>query len=260
MVSGAPEPVSPGPDGGTGRALLLAREFDAIGSRLREHAEVDDVLAELSEVALRLVSHAEHASTSRRDGAGFVTVGATSDLPPEVDQIQYGLGHGPCVDAILSRNLFNAADLRTDPRWPDFGHRAVETSGVLSMLSFRLFFEETAGTNLLAALNLYATKPHAFDEDDEITIMLVGTHGALAISAAQQRRRAEGLTLALQSNREIGAAIGVVMTRLLVTRDQAFDLMRIASQRTNRKLRDVAQDVLDSGTLDIGEPPRRTGD
>ena len=83
---------------------------------------------------------------------------------------------------------------------------------------------------------------------------LVATHGALAVSAAQQRRRAEGVTAALQSNRDIGAALGVLMARMLVTREQAFDLMRIASQRTNRKLRDIAADVLDTGTL----APRRS--
>jgi AmiR/NasT family two-component response regulator len=86
---------------------------------------------------------------------------------------------------------------------------------------------------------------------------LVATHGALAVTAALQRRRADGVTAALQSNRDIGAALGVLMARLLVTREQAFDLMRIASQRTNRKLRDIAQDVLDSGTIPyLEEPPR----
>jgi hypothetical protein len=78
---------------------------------------------------------------------------------------------------------------------------------------------------------------------------LVATHGALAVTAAQQHRQADGLTAALQSNRDIGAALGVLMARLLITREQAFDLMRITSQHTNRKLRDIAQDALDSGTL-----------
>lgn len=241
----------------TGVARQLAEEFTAIGARLRTYGQVDEVLADLTRVAVRLIPHAEHAATSRRARQGFVTVGATSDVPPQVDRIQYDLRHGPCVDAILDSNLFNVGDLRTDERWPDFGRQAAERTGILSMLSFRLFFEDAETAELLAGLNLYASKPNAFDEVDETVTALVATHGALAISAAEQRRRADGLAAALQSNRDIGAALGVLMARLLVTREQAFDLMRIASQRSNRKLRDIAQDVLDSGTLHIPDPPKR---
>jgi GAF domain-containing protein len=245
------------PDALASRASRLIGEFSAVGAKLRDYADVDEVLADLAEASLRLVPHAEHAATSRRERQGFVTVGATSEIPLQVDRIQYELGHGPCVDAILDDSLFNAADLRVDPRWPVFGRRASEETGILSMLSFRLFFEDAGSAELLAGLNLYASKPQAFDEVDETVLGLIATHGALAVSAAQQRRRADGLTSALQSNRDIGAALGVLMARLLVTREQAFDLMRIASQRSNRKLRDIAQDVLDSGTLPfLAEPPR----
>jgi GAF domain-containing protein len=248
------------PDALGARARRLVSEFSAVGVKLRGYADVDDVLADLAQASLRVVPHAEHAATSRRGRHGFVTVGATSDVPRLVDQIQYELGHGPCVDALLDDSLFNAGDLRVDPRWPEFGRRAAEEVGILSMLSFRLYFEDPDSAELLAGLNLYASKPIAFDEVDETVLGLVATHGALAVTAAQQRRRADGLSAALQSNRDIGAALGVLMARLLVTREQAFDLMRIASQRTNRKLRDIAQDVLDSGTLPfLDEPPRPSG-
>jgi hypothetical protein len=247
------------PDTLAARAHRLIDEFSAVGAKLSGYADVDEVLADLADASLRLVPHADHAATSRRERQGFVTIGATSDVPSHVDQIQYELGHGPCVDAILDDSVFNAGDLRVDPRWPDFGRRAAEETGILSMLSFRLFFEDAGSADLLAGLNLYASKPMAFDEVDETVVGLVATHGALTVTAAQQRRRAEGLTAALQSNRDIGAALGVLMARLLVTREQAFDLMRIASQRTNRKLRDIAQDVLDSGTLPFLEQPPRPG-
>jgi hypothetical protein len=246
-----------GPDALAGLARQLIDEFAVVGAKLSGYTDVDEVLVDLSHACVRLVPHAEHAAASRRERRDFVTVGATSDVPLRVDRIQYELGHGPCVDAILTDSLFNAGDLRTDPRWPEFGRRASEEVGILSMLSFRLFFEDPDSADLLAGLNLYASKPEAFDEVDETVLGLVATHGALAISAAQQRRRADGLTAALASNRDIGAALGVLMARLLVTREQAFDLMRIASQRTNRKLRDIAADVLETGTLAFLEQPQR---
>ena len=240
-----------GPEALAGLARQLIDEFGAVGAKLRGYADVDEVLADLSTTCQRLLPHADHASTSRRERQGFVTIGATSDVPPRVDRIQYELGHGPCVDAILTENLFNAGDLRIDPRWPEFGRRAAEETGILSMLSFRLFFEDADSADLMAALNLYAAKPQAFDEVDETILGLVATHGAFAITAAQQRRRADGVTAALQTNRDIGAALGVLMARLLVTREQAFDLMRIASQRSNRKMREIAEDVLETGILSM---------
>jgi len=61
--------------------------------------------------------------------------------------------------------------------------------------------------------------------------------------------RALNLEIALASNREIGTAIGVLMSLRKVTRDRAFDMLRDASQRTNRKLRDIALDVIETGTV-----------
>jgi ANTAR domain len=55
---------------------------------------------------------------------------------------------------------------------------------------------------------------------------------------------------ALESNRDIGAATGIVMSRFRLTRDQAFDALRMVSQRQHRKLREVADEVLITGTLD----------
>jgi GAF domain-containing protein len=160
---------------------------------------------------------------------------------------------------VLARNLTNTGDLRTDPRWPEFSRRAAETTGILSMLSIRLFFEDEQAAALLTGLNLYAAKPQAFDEDDEITLLLLGTQGALALAAAEHRAQVAGMALSQQSNRTIGVAIGILMTRLLLTHEQAFDLLRIASQNSNRKLRDVAQDVVDTGSIDLPSdlPSRR---
>ena len=58
------------------------------------------------------------------------------------------------------------------------------------------------------------------------------------------------LKIALESSREIGAAIGILMNRCRVSYEQAFDILREASQRTHRKLREVAADLVYTGSLD----------
>jgi hypothetical protein len=239
----------------------VADAFTSLRRDLGDLASLDDALPRLTAASLRLLPGAEHAAISRssaRSPYGFETVAATSDLPPRVDRIQYELRSGPCVDAILDKSVFRAGDLRTDPRWPDFGKRAAEETGVLSMLSFRFYFEDNP---LIAGINFYATTEAAFTDVDEALGELAATHGALVITAARRQERADNLERALQSNRDIGIAIGVLMSQHKVTREQAFDLLRIASQHTNRKLRDLALDVIDTGVIELpqlsGKGPSR---
>jgi AmiR/NasT family two-component response regulator len=61
------------------------------------------------------------------------------------------------------------------------------------------------------------------------------------------------LKTAVVTNRNIGAAIGILMARHSLTQQQAFDAMREQSQHSHRKLRDVAEEVLFTGRL-AGSP------
>jgi AmiR/NasT family two-component response regulator len=57
------------------------------------------------------------------------------------------------------------------------------------------------------------------------------------------------LQLALASNRRIGTAVGILMAQGRITDSAAFDLLRLASQHTHRKLRDIADEVILTGAL-----------
>jgi len=225
----------------------LATLFADIGRQLTAHVRTDDALAAVAEISVLRVPGAEWASVTRGRNGSFETVAATDPAALRADNIQYELGTGPCVDAILQRTVFRTGDLGADPRWPKFGSRAAEL-GVRSMLSFRLFLEDD---DLIAGLNLYATSREAFDDTAQTIGTLLATHGALAVRAAAARELAAHLQHALTTNREIGVAMGVLMNRYKITRTQAFDLLRVASQNTNRKLAHIAVEVGDTGTLDL---------
>ena len=237
----------------------LASLYAEIGRDLAPHRRTADALAAVAGAAAARVPGAEWASITRGRGGSFETVAATDALAYQVDMIQYELGTGPCVDAILQETVFWTGDLDADRRWPEFGRRAVAAAGVRSMLSFRLFLEDE-DDGLIAGLNLYSRQKDAFDNDAQTVGTLLATHGALAISAAAARERAAHLQRALLTNREIGVAMGVLMNQHKIVRRQAFDLLRIASQNTNRKLADIAVEVGDTGTLDLpgqAAPDRR---
>ena len=212
------------------------------------YEDATSALAAVAETSVARVAGAEWASITRGRNGSFHTVAATDPAAARVDGIQYELGTGPCVDAIVQQTVFRIGNLAVDPRWPEFGRRAVATAGVRSMLSHRLFLEDD---DLVAGLNIYSTETDAFDDEAQIVGTLLATHGALAVSAAAARERAAQLEVALASNRDIGVAMGVLMTQYKITRSQAFDLLRVASQNTNRKLVDIAAEVGDTGRLDL---------
>ena len=71
----------------------------------------------------------------------------------------------------------------------------------------------------------------------------------MALAKAAEHDHATHLAIALQTNRIIAEALGILMSTYKINEQQAFDLLRLVSQHTNRKLRDVAADVTHTGTL-----------
>jgi ANTAR domain-containing protein/GAF domain-containing protein len=230
----------------------LADVFTSLEPHLVKSGPADEMLQAITRNGVQVVQGAEHSAITRGRPGKFKTVAATSELPLHVDSLQYELGYGPCVDAIVEHTTYLTGDLASEERWPGFGPRAAEECGVMSMLSFRMFLEDD---DLIAGLNFYSSKPNAFDEHAQTVGLLLATHGALAVSALQRGETAAHLARALASNREIGVAMGVLMAQHKISRAQAFDLLRITSQHTHRKLSDVATDVADTGTLELPRLP-----
>ena len=124
-----------------------------------------------------------------------------------------------------------------EERWPKFATRAHEETGVRSILSLGLFVEGAT----MGALNLYSTKPDAFDDTDVARGSVFAAHAAVAMSA---RRREENLERKAESRDLIGRAKGILMARSNLDDEQAFQLRR-ASQRLNVKLIKVAGQVVE---------------
>jgi hypothetical protein len=226
----------------------LAERFASVAERLLSTPDLPSAFAMIARIGVEQVAGAQDAGITVLRRGEFETQTATSDLPPRVDAIQYDLGSGPCVDAVLHDTTYRTGDLATDGRWPQFGSRAAAETGVHSMLAFRLFCEDE---DVQAALNLYCTRRDAFDENAVSVGLVLASHAGLSLAAAGRRERIVSLQEAVADDRDIGVAIGMVMTKHLVTQQQAFDLLQMASQRTHRRLHDIAIDVIESGELKL---------
>lgn len=247
MTQDVAEPLDDQAAVASDRLRALADSFDRVLGLVNAEP-ADTVLDAVTQVAIAQVSGADWASITLLTGDRFRTASATDDRARQVDRLQYQASSGPCVEAARKLTLAHIRDTATDDRWPGFSRRAAEECGVGSVLSYRLCLERGEGT--LGSLNLYALKPAAFKEDDRIGVgALVATAGALAVTAAKYREDAAALASGLDSNREIGKAIGILMYAHKLTDGQAFDVLRIASQNRNRKLRDIANEVVETGCL-----------
>lgn len=208
----------------------------------------------VAEVAVRHIPGARWASITRASGDRFWTEVATHEEARRADEVQYAFASGPCVDAIRDDSVHQLADVRhaeSARQWPDFARRAGTDLGVGSVASCSMVVlgADDDHDHAPSSLNVYSDLPKAFDDTAVRYVETLARYGEFLALVTDDRYRIHHLRQALVSNREIGIAIGMLMARHQVTREQAFGLLRVASQHSNRKLRDIAADVAGTGAL-----------
>jgi hypothetical protein len=177
---------------------------------------------------------------------GVRAIAHTDELGPLLAVLQARAEEGPGLDPVERNHVVHVRDLEADGRWPVFARQAREL-GVRSLVSVRSPVQPRGQV----ALTLYADRPDAFPPPAVQAAAILGSFAGLILETERQRERAANLEVALESNRHIGTAIGILMAREVLTSDQAFDRLRAVSQRQHRKLRDVAEEV-----ARVGELPR----
>ena len=210
--------------------------------------ELADVLTDVVGIARQAIPSSDATSiTLIRNGKGY-TAAYDGQLAMDADELQYERGYGPCLDAGLAGELFVVTDMRTEERWPDFAVHAADR-GVRSSLSVPLPFQ--GGT--IGALNNYATTADAFRTADVALGEEAAAFVAIAVGNAEASARASAdvanMRQAMVSRSVIEQAKGILMERYKVTAEQAFTLLTHASQRSNVKLRDIADELTSTGVL-----------
>jgi GAF domain-containing protein len=206
-----------------------------------------DVLTDITRIAARGIPGAESSSITLLRGEKAFTAAHYGDMALLADELQYEKGYGPCMDAGRGGVLLRVDDMRAEERWPEYVDHVAETAGVLSSLSVPLPYQGSS----IGALNNYSSKPSAFATPESLQAGLeVAETIAVAVANAdshwQLGEQARNMRLAMESRAVIEQAKGVLMAQRHIDADQAFEILRAASQRYNRKLRDIALGIVES--------------
>lgn len=222
--------------------------------------EVEEVLRRVLELAIRVIGKADGASITLFTGdMEPYTMVATDDWVEAVDQRQYEAQQGPCLEvAATSAPTSGAADLAASTSWPVFGPAAAAV-GVRSLLAAGLspHPDPTEPSSPPGALNLYSRSAFAFTGEDREEALLLAAIAAIGVQLAAARTTTSRLYEALTTRDVIGQAKGILMERHGITQEQAFNVLRRASNDLNIKLRDVAAEIADGGSVNGLPSPRR---
>jgi hypothetical protein len=232
------------------------------------HGPDPDRVARVSTAFAAQIDDSEHtlcassADLARVDGAGVVlilhgralgTVCSSAPFVEVVEEVQYNLGEGPCLDAFATRAPVLIPDLASADlvRWQGFREGAL-AAGVGAAFGFPIL----VGTACIGALNLYQRRSGALS-DEQFADALAVAHVAGRMVLDWQSVAGEG-SLARQlehlpANRAVvHQAAGMISVQAAVTVDDALAILRAHAFADNRPINDVAGEVV-RGELRFGE-------
>jgi GAF domain-containing protein len=207
---------------------------------------LEDVLTEVTALAAQWVPGAESTSITLIRADRPFTAAHHGEMALAADELQYEKGYGPCIDAGRGGVVLRIDDVREETRWPEYMAHVQET-GVRSSLSVPLPYQGTS----VGALNIYSGQAAAFASPESLDagLEVAETIAVAVVNAdahAQLSEQTRNMRLAMDSRAVIEQAKGVLMAQRYVDADQAFEILREASQRYNRKLRDIALGIVAS--------------
>jgi GAF domain-containing protein len=231
-------------------------DLGELGSLVLAEETLDSILNRVALIAQRLIPGATDVSVTLVDGAAATTAAHSGALAMVLDERQYEIGYGPCLDAARDGQERHIADMGLETRWPAFAVAAV-AAGARSSMSIPLPLRD----RVIGSLNIYGTEPAAFGEDSAEQARIFASYAAVALANAQvfatSRTLAAQMEQAMESRAVIEQAKGILMGLRRITSDDAFQVLRTLSQTTNRKLRDVAQMLVDDAANGPDQAPQQ---
>jgi GAF domain-containing protein len=218
----------------------LAAGREALRRFLAGDDDIQSMLTKMTLIATETIPGTTAASITMMAAGQPRTPAYTEKRALELDNLQYELGDGPCLSAISHHGVEHVQIAQAD-RWPTFSVRASE-EGIAAVLSAPISDgEETKG-----ALNLYSEGGFGPDAED-LACLFADQLGIAAVNTTlyvEAKVIAEQLRQALESRAAIEQAKGILMAAERCGPEEAFEILKRASQNRNEKLRDIAAEIV----------------
>ena len=234
--------------------LDLVGAYSELQNLLLGGPDVAAFLQQLAALSPSLVPGTSCGVTLRRDHE-IATVVSSDAFAMQLDEIQYGHGQGPCLQALQTGERVVVTDLTTEQRWSDYRIRAL-VAGHRSSVSLPL----TINGATVGAVNLYSRVVNCIDEAGieraEAFTLQAATALTLVLRHAEQTALEDQLREALSTRTVIDQALGMVMAQRQIGSTEAFAILREASQNGNRKLGDMATELIETMSGQPAQPAR----
>lgn len=206
-----------------------------------------EILEEVVKQATLCLPEFEHVTVSRiHEDGRLETLATSSELGRAFDRAQSEARGGPCVEAGKLDEVVLVNDARHEQRWPAYIAAALPM-GLRSQLGIQL----VSGSHASICLNLHSTSTPEIDAGSVGVAEHLAVHAGVALGHLQS---AEQLTTAIGTRTTIGTAIGLLMERHGLSQDAAFKYLLRTSSTTNRKIREVAQELVQEKERSVRGP------
>ncbi|NIK59781.1 GAF and ANTAR domain-containing protein [Kribbella shirazensis] len=221
-----------------------ASSFASLAVELHDAPGVEETLDAVVQYALQALSCTYAGVAFSARGSRVEVAAVTDPVVAEVYELQLSSQHGPLVSVLQEGRPILIQDTGSDDRWPEWAAK-VAALGVRSVLDVPLATGREP-RKAAGVLGLYSPKADAFGEDDVAVAHILARHASVALASA---RHEAALAQAIDARKLVGQAMGILMERFDIDADRAFAVLKRYSQDTNTKLRDVAQQLIDTRKL-----------
>ncbi|MFF0341483.1 GAF and ANTAR domain-containing protein [Kribbella sp. NPDC004875] len=221
-----------------------ASTFARLAVELHDAPGVEETLDAVVQFALQALNCTYAGVAFSGRGSRVEVASVTDPVVTEVYELQLSNQDGPLVTSLRLGTPVLIRDTGTDDRWPLWAAK-VAALGVRSVLDVPLVTGQQHARTV-GVLGLYSPLPDAFSADDEAVAHILARHASVALASAKHEA---SLAQAVDARKLVGQAMGILMERFDIDADRAFAVLKRYSQDTNTKLRDVAQQLIDTRKL-----------
>jgi len=222
---------------------VLSDAYAELAGLLLASETFDGFSQQIAELAARTVPVAATCAITLALDGRVVTVASADALGRLLDEQQYDIDEGPCLEAVRTGRAVSAPDVASETRWDGYPGTVLE-HGIGSIYSEPLLVRGLT----LGALNMYAHAPDSFAPDVKSLVRALAHLAAAGMAGAlnnfDEITLTSRLRRALSTRGVIDQAVGIIIAHQHLTPEDAFAVLRRISQSRNIRLHEVAREIV----------------